>query len=79
MKVKEYAIVPLFERFIKESINGRRLKKDGTSISPGTIKNYHYVLRYLMDFQKEKRYPLRLKTFNGSNTRMFLQEKKILG
>lgn len=78
MKVRNYEIVPMFERFIKESINGKRLKKDGTMISRGTIKNYQYVLRYLLDFEKEKNCRLRLRSFSGSNTRLFLQEKKIL-
>jgi hypothetical protein len=32
MKTKEYAMMPLFDKFIRDSMKGRRLKSYGTLI-----------------------------------------------
>ncbi len=79
MKIKEYLVVPLFEQFIKDSASGKRLKPDGTVLKKGSITNYKYVLSYLKAYEAIKQINLRLKIIPGINTRLFMQEKKILG
>ena len=39
MNAKEYALLPLFEKFLKDSNKGKRLKADGTKIKKQTINN----------------------------------------
>jgi integrase len=40
-----------FERFIRDSVSGKRKKRDGRKISPGTIKQYVCVLKSLEKYQ----------------------------
>ncbi|MDR6302306.1 tyrosine-type recombinase/integrase [Mesonia maritima] len=74
MKVK-LAIIPLFEQFIKESKNGKRLKKNGEQISEGTIKNYTYVLNNLRLFTNSTGIELRICDASRLNKRERLSEK----
>lgn len=76
MPAKEYLIIPLFERFIKDSIKGKRLKADGSRIRPQTIENYIYVQRYLNEFELFSNSRIRIKIVNSSNKRQVLAEKK---
>lgn len=75
MLPKEYHIIPLFEQFIKETHNGKRLKPDGSKIKPQTINNYYYALKYLKDYQTRHDIVLRVKIFKGENKRMFISER----
>lgn len=72
---KEHALIPLFEKFIKYSYNGKRLKPDGNRIKPQTVNNYNYVLRYLQDYEAEFDIVLRIKTINSQNKRIFIAER----
>lgn len=54
------ALVPLFKQMIRESENGRRLKKNGEKITLGTIDNYKNVLRNLIQFSSETNFELRV-------------------
>lgn len=40
-----------FERFIRDSVTGKRRKSDGRKISPGTIKQYVCVLKSINKYQ----------------------------
>jgi len=71
MLTKEYDLIPLFEKFIKYSYSGRRLKADGSRIKPQTVDNYVYVLRYLKEYEAEYETVLRIKVMNGYNKRLF--------
>ena len=75
MTTKEYALVPLFEKFIKYSYKGKRLKPDGNRIKPQTVDNYVYVLRYLQEYQEKYETVLRIKVMNSHNRRMLLAER----
>lgn len=75
MNHKEWLLVPLFEKFIKESYQGKRLKADGTRIKKQTIKNYEYVLVYLKGFETESKQLIRIKQYKGLNKRLFQVEK----
>jgi len=75
MSTKEYALTPLFDKFLKYSYKGRRLKADGSKIKPQTIDNYVYVLRYLQEYEKEYNITLRIRVMNGYNKRTFIAER----
>ena len=75
MTTKEYALVPLFEKFIKYSYKGKRLKPDGNRIKPQTVDNYVYVLRYLQEYQENYQTILRIKVISSHNRRLLLAER----
>jgi integrase len=75
MTTKEYALLPLFEKFIQYSYKGKRLKPDGNRIKPQTVDNYQYVLRYLREYETEYGIELRIKVINSSNKRIFIAER----
>ncbi|MEJ7611056.1 MAG: hypothetical protein WKF88_07745 [Ferruginibacter sp.] len=76
MNQSERILIPLFERFIKDTYKGRRLKADGSRIKNQTVRNYEYILDYLKEFEVIEDKPIRIKTINGTNKRIFLAEKK---
>ena len=57
---KTQALIPLFNQFIKESENGKRLKKNGERITKGSIDNYRYVLQNLIQFSSDTNFELRV-------------------
>lgn len=57
---KTQDLVPLFKQMIRESENGKRLKKNGEKITAGTIENYKYVLHNLIQFSTETNFELRV-------------------
>lgn len=75
MSTKEYALVPLFEKFVKYSYKGKRLKPDGNRIKPQTLDNYVYVLRYLKEYQEIHQTILRIKVIKGQNRFLLLAER----
>lgn len=75
MTTKEYALLPLFEKFIKYSYKGKRLKPDGNRIKPQTVDNYVYVLRYLEEYQETYKIVLCIKVLRSNNRRLLLAER----
>jgi integrase len=76
MTEKEQLVLPLFEKFLKDSYKGKRLKADGTKIKTQTIDNYNYVLKYLQEYETKFDTKLRIKIFSAANKRTFLAERK---
>jgi len=72
---KEFALIPLFEQFIKDSRSGRRTGPNGRRIKPQTILNYHYVLKLLMEFCQKTGFYLRVRPVTRLNTRQLHVEK----
>lgn len=75
MALKKLPLIPLFERFIKESYNGKRLKTDGTRIRKQTTDNYYFVLCHLKEFELSLDEPLRIQIYSGTNKRIITAEK----
>jgi len=50
----------LYDRFIKESTKGRRLKKDGSRIRMATIQNYVYTQKLIFDFIEKTNFELKM-------------------
>src|SRR5688500_13786090 len=72
---KEIQLNPLFIQFINQSRSGKRLKKDGTRISTGTVKNYEAVFKLLQLFSEKKRVLLKVPLLKGNNQRQFKSAK----
>ena len=75
MTAKEYSVLPLFKKFLKDSHKGKRLKADGTKIKTQTINNYQYVFKYLQEYETKFDTTLRIKIFSANNKRTFLAER----
>lgn len=74
--VKYYDFISLYSLFINDSSKGKRLKKNGTRITPGTIENYGYTLNLLKKFVAEHNFELRIPEQKGNNKREFNSSKK---
>ncbi len=72
---KTTPLLPLFGQFIKDSESGKRLKKNGSKITKGTIANYRYVLRNLAEFSTQSNFELRLCDAQKLNKRERASEK----
>jgi integrase len=76
MITKEYLLVPLFEKFIKDTKTGKRLSKQGKKIKDGTITNYNYVLNYLKLYEQTSGKQIRIRAAEKMNQKELLAEKK---
>lgn len=74
MKIK-HNLLPLFLKFINDSKSGRRLKKDGSRIGKGSIKNYERVYKNLIQFQEANSFEFRGCLITHLNSREFKSEK----
>lgn len=72
---KELALLPLFNQFIKDSKSGKRLKKNGEKITPGSINNYIAVYKNLEWFESDTGFKLRFCCMSKLNTRELVSEK----
>lgn len=68
-------MLPLFKQFIKDSESGKRLKKNGSRITKGTIDNYRYVLHNLIEFSSSCSFELRVCDAQKLNKREQVSEK----
>ena len=57
---QQYSFFSLFDRFIKDSRNGKRLQPNGKRLSSGTIENYTYTRKLLEQFCSKKQITLRI-------------------
>lgn len=72
---KSQEILPLFKQFIRESENGKRLKKNGERIKQSSIESYHYVFKNLIQFSTETNFELRVCSILKMNARELKSEK----
>lgn len=72
----QHFLLPLFKKFISESIHGKRLKKNGLRIKAQSIENYISCQKLLIDFSKQKNFPLFIYHVKGFNKREHAALKK---
>ena len=72
---KPLLLIPLFKQFIKDSESGKRLKKNGERITPGSIDNYKYVLQNLVQFSTETNFELKVCSILRLTSRELKSEK----
>jgi hypothetical protein len=71
---KEFSFVHLFEQFIRDSSNGKRLKPNGQKIKPQTVDNYRYVLGLLQEFIQLKGMDIRIRPVDRLSQRQLRVE-----
>ena len=64
-----------FQRFIKASATGRRLSASCKRITPGTITNYYYAHKLLIEFEAEQNLQLRIQLLHRASMRTLQKEK----
>jgi integrase len=69
------ALLPLFQKFIKETETGKRLKKSGARITADSIQNYKNVAVNLERFIKKEHVDWRICDVSKLNKREFASEK----
>lgn len=74
--LKKHDLILLFQRFINDSKSGKRLKKNGERITKGTIDNYNYVLKNLIQFKTECNFDLYVYESKKLNKDQVKSEKK---
>lgn len=72
---KTSLIIPLFKRFIKETVTGKRVKKNGERIKPVSVQNYNHLLTNLTRFSNDTKFELRICDASKLSKREFLSEK----
>ncbi|MDJ1473611.1 tyrosine-type recombinase/integrase [Xanthocytophaga flava] len=75
MPKQEFALLELFDKFIIESKNGKRLQKNGKRINPRTVEQYEYLKGLLAKFEESKQFPLRIRLLQKPTKRVFEVEK----
>ncbi len=68
-------VVDYFQQFIRATISGKRLTAAGKKMSTGTIKNYEYVQKMLLEFEAKKQISLRVQLLNRASLKTFQKEK----
>jgi integrase len=72
---KEWSLINLFEQFIRDCNNGKRLKKDGKRIKLQTVENYKAVLKLLKEFEVFDKKKIILFSISGNNKRHLTSER----
>ena len=73
---KELLFLPLYDKFIIASKNGRRMQPNGKRITQGSIDNYEYALKLIKSFCHKEAFHLRLRPVKYLTKREILAEKK---
>jgi integrase len=72
---KELSLFHLYEKFINDSLRGKRLQPNGKRLAAGTIKNYNYTLQLLKNFSGNKNFELRIRPARYLNKKQAQVEK----
>ncbi|MEP7264399.1 MAG: hypothetical protein ABI772_07875, partial [Bacteroidota bacterium] len=64
-----------YDKFVKNSISGKRLQKNGKRLRSGSAENYKYLRKLLSDFSIEKKFKLRIRSSVKFGKREFTVEK----
>jgi integrase len=77
--LKEHPLLPLFQKFINYSQNGKRLNKDGSRIKLQTVANYEYCYKLLVGFSTTSKTALLIYEIKGNNKREHSKLKRYWG
>ena len=73
---KELHFIAEFEKFIAALATGRRLTPAGKRLSKGTITNYKFTLKLLVEFEHLQQIKLRLSVLTKASVKVLQTEKK---
>lgn len=69
-------LLKLYEKFVRDSRNGKRLQVNGKKISAGTIANYEFTLLQLRQFHEQTLFELRIIPLKKMNATELRAERK---
>lgn len=64
-----------YDKFLKSTLSGKRLQKNGKQLRESSAENYKYLRKLLSDFVTEKKFTLRLRSAAKLSKRDFTSEK----
>src|ERR1051326_3394947 len=70
--IKEYDLFGLLSKFIRQIQKGKHLQVSGKRITKGSIENYIYLHKSLVNFSKVKQFPLKVVSVNRLSKRDLL-------
>jgi hypothetical protein len=73
---KKKEMIPLFEKFIQESKNGRRIQKNGKRISLSSITSYKNTLNYIVKINNKSQSPIAISCNFKKNRQEIIAESK---
>jgi integrase len=73
--VPQISVAEYFQQFIKASASGRRLTPSCKRISPGTITNYRYAQKLLLEFESKTGASLRIQLLHRASMRTLQKER----
>ncbi len=73
---KELFFVSEFEKFIAALSSGRRLTPAGKRLSEGTVTNYRFTLKLLIEFEHFQQTKIRLNVFTKASLKTLQNEEK---
>src|ERR1035437_564582 len=76
IKKKEYDFFKLFDTFLKETKNGKRVQKNDKRVRDSSIQPYVYLRKLLFDFSVKKNFPLHIYSVLSLKKREIKAEKK---
>lgn len=76
IKKKEHDFFKLFDTFLKETKNGKRVQKNDKRVRDSSIQPYVYLRKLLFDFSVKKDFPLRIYSILSLKKREIKAEKK---
>ncbi len=71
----QLSVAEYFQLFIKASVSGKRLTASYKRITAGTINNYRYAQRLLLEFEARQGIALRIQLLHRSSFRILQKEK----
>jgi integrase len=71
----QISVAEYFQQFIKASASGRRLTPSCKRISPGTITNYRYAQKLLLEFESKTGASLRIQLLHRASMRTLQKER----
>jgi len=76
MKIKEYQLLPLFDKFVKANNRNKRTMYGGRKLTNGTKANYQLLFDRLQEFADLTGFEMRVRPLTSTNKRLFNHERK---
>lgn len=72
----QYDFFKLYDRFLSETKNGKRVQKNGKRVRASSIEPYMWLRKLLFEFSVNKEFPLHITSINNLKKRELQAEKK---
>jgi integrase len=76
LKKNQYDFFKLYDRFVSETKNGKRVQKNGKRVRTSSIEPYIWLRKLLLDFSIKKEFPLHISSLGALKKREIQAEKK---